>query len=681
MENTPKKSKAFIITLIAVCVLLVFGYILFSHKDTLFSTKGTTTTNNKTFVPLDTTPKQTPLTTIDGVPVTNITPNMTDNGSNITLTVEAGEDISRGDAVYSASKNANGQDVIFRSLASDPMRAHVLGVADEDIKKGNTGKIVIAGIVRGLAQTIIDGTNLQIDELLYLGDKIPGQTAINIPAAPSVQIVVATILQLNNTINTVDIIIGNHINDKSKNGGSGNGAGATFTDNGNGKGNVNQNGSGGGTGANGNNGSGNGAGATFLDTLSNIARSTINGIGNFFGSLFGNKNNGGNNGGTLGSGTIGSGNGLGSGSGTGSGGIGGTGGLTTTGGGTGTGFGTGSGTTGGGFGSGSGLNSGGLGTGGGLDSGELGIGSGSGGGTGDGFGSGGFDLGTGDIGSNPLPTPDDILIDYGSGGGSGGYTGGGTGTGGGQNNCVDANGDPIPCDNTNTLTTATVEMCPSDDPLVFTDIEKAQLDALLKKYYLIAPSLKSDEDIKIINDDILRNKSIIEQATSLIDDCKAQKADPHYTGPQSIRDNPYYSAPTQIVVTPILPTNPTDCVDQTSNPLNGYFNFNDPSSYFSNLYNNNQNLLTDPKPCKPNSYYGQNTGTTTNTVTIPGVNADTYLPGKTSEYMTDVKTKRNGVPIDGSGYTPNVKDPDGKFNLLHHPVLDYSEFEALFHIW
>lgn len=140
---------------------------------------------------------------------------------------------------------------------------------------------------------------------------------------------------------------------------------------------------------------------------------------------------------------------------------------------------------------------------------------------------------------NPLPSP-------GNNGSMDSNLNGNTGNTS-SNPCTDAQGKVIPCsdstDNPGSPALSPTELCPSDDPLVFTDTEKAELDGLMKKYYFIAPLMKNDEDIKVIADDIFNNQSILEQATSLIRDCKNQKADPSYTGPQSIRDNPYYRDP------------------------------------------------------------------------------------------------------------------------------------------
>jgi hypothetical protein len=89
--------------------------------------------------------------------------------------------------------------------------------------------------------------------------------------------------------------------------------------------------------------------------------------------------------------------------------------------------------------------------------------------------------------------------------------------------------------------TAVGGMCP-DDPLVFTEDEKAELAVLLRQYYLLAPSLRIEDDVTLLDYDNQTNEELVKQATTLISDCKAQKARPGYTGPKEVKDNPYYQS-------------------------------------------------------------------------------------------------------------------------------------------
>ena len=60
------------------------------------------------------------------------------------------------------------------------------------------------------------------------------------------------------------------------------------------------------------------------------------------------------------------------------------------------------------------------------------------------------------------------------------------------------------------------------NPLVFTDQEKSELAELLRKFYLLAPSLKSEDDISIIYNEIERYKEFIGQLTILTNQCYDQ---------------------------------------------------------------------------------------------------------------------------------------------------------------
>ncbi len=125
---------------------------------------------------------------------------------------------------------------------------------------------------------------------------------------------------------------------------------------------------------------------------------------------------------------------------------------------------------------------------------------------------------------NPIPPPGSWGLTNTGTTGTGGTVGGGP------------SGPPVPAP-------APTKICQIDDPLVFTESEKKQLDDLLQQYYLIAPSLKTEDDVTLVDNDIISNQSLIDQATELTTQCLAQKADPGYTGPQTVKDNPYYSDP------------------------------------------------------------------------------------------------------------------------------------------
>jgi len=115
MENKSKKSKAFLITIILILLLVLGGYLLYKNKDA-FGVK-TSSSISKIFSPLITKDNTKDLNKIDA---------------------EAGEEIKKGDNVSSMGTSANGNPIVMKTTDGN-----IFGYADEDINSGNTGKIVL----------------------------------------------------------------------------------------------------------------------------------------------------------------------------------------------------------------------------------------------------------------------------------------------------------------------------------------------------------------------------------------------------------------------------------------------------------------------------------------------------------------------------------------------------------
>ena len=142
--------------------------------------------------------------------------------------------------------------------------------------------------------------------------------------------------------------------------------------------------------------------------------------------------------------------------------------------------------------------------------------------------------------------------------------------------CRDKNGKVVTCatnafTNIDTNTTQTgkttdktdlspAEQCPDGNPVTFTTEEQKNLDALLADYYRIAGKLKTESDIYTLNDAGVEYTDLIAQAISLTNDCEEEKADPAYTGPQEVKDNPYYQNPNSTGMESYL-------ADETEDPL------------------------------------------------------------------------------------------------------------------
>jgi hypothetical protein len=108
--------------------------------------------------------------------------------------------------------------------------------------------------------------------------------------------------------------------------------------------------------------------------------------------------------------------------------------------------------------------------------------------------------------------------------------------------------------------TITESLCPVDDPLsnYFTAQDKIDLENYLRQFYLIAPSIKTEDSIKITENEILDNSSFVGQLKQLIDDCNEQKSKASYTGPQEIMSNPYYQGPAADESATYVSTPPTN---------------------------------------------------------------------------------------------------------------------------
>jgi hypothetical protein len=166
---------------------------------------------------------------------------------------------------------------------------------------------------------------------------------------------------------------------------------------------------------------------------------------------------------------------------------------------------------------------------------DAGIGSSGSFGTNSGFG---VNSGFGSTGSfaptlKPLPTPGggSFSSNFGTTSGLNGLTfGNGSGSGSTPNTLTGSNPQ-----------TGSPDICPIDDPLTYTDDEKAQLEELLRQYYLLASNIKTNDDIALINNDLSGYRSLIDQSNSLTNQCVSEKSNSSYTGPQIVKDNPYYS--------------------------------------------------------------------------------------------------------------------------------------------
>ncbi|NLD65468.1 MAG: hypothetical protein GX648_02720 [Crenarchaeota archaeon] len=91
-------------------------------------------------------------------------------------------------------------------------------------------------------------------------------------------------------------------------------------------------------------------------------------------------------------------------------------------------------------------------------------------------------------------------------------------------------GNYVPTNDSEEIAPAKPNICLSLEPLEFTDEEKAKLDDLLRRFYLIAPLLKDDSDIKIAYNELDRLQNLKDEISSLTNACYEQTKELRNTG-------------------------------------------------------------------------------------------------------------------------------------------------------
>ena len=84
-------------------------------------------------------------------------------------------------------------------------------------------------------------------------------------------------------------------------------------------------------------------------------------------------------------------------------------------------------------------------------------------------------------------------------------------------------------------------ICLSLIPITFTDEQEKRLDELLRKFYLLAPNLKSELDVSLVYKEVANQQNFISQVETLTKECYARvDNDPTYEGPKTRYGNPWY---------------------------------------------------------------------------------------------------------------------------------------------
>ena len=149
MEGKTKKSKAILIAIIAVIILAIIFFFVFKNRSNLMGTKDIAD-NNKVFQSLFGTSTSKNLEVVDTL----------NSGNNVVqVNGEAGEDIKKGDLVYKAGYNSNGDPIIKKIKSNNPKTSEIYGVALEDINSGDMGSILIPDFTQntGLWDRVTNG--------------------------------------------------------------------------------------------------------------------------------------------------------------------------------------------------------------------------------------------------------------------------------------------------------------------------------------------------------------------------------------------------------------------------------------------------------------------------------------------------------------------------------------------
>jgi len=104
-------------------------------------------------------------------------------------------------------------------------------------------------------------------------------------------------------------------------------------------------------------------------------------------------------------------------------------------------------------------------------------------------------------------------------------------------------------------------------PLTFTDIEKAKLADLLRKFYLISPTLRTEDDIALLYEDITDQQNFSVQLSTLIKECYAQTSASTYTGPRAQYGNPWFKYNTRGSFLSETQNTKSYCWSDPKNPL------------------------------------------------------------------------------------------------------------------
>ncbi len=81
-------------------------------------------------------------------------------------------------------------------------------------------------------------------------------------------------------------------------------------------------------------------------------------------------------------------------------------------------------------------------------------------------------------------------------------------------------------------------ICPSDQPLEFTDSEKKTLEELTRSFYLLAPTIKTQDDVDLSASEYVQQSEFVDQVKELTGQCYDQKG--KLPSQEAVYGNPWF---------------------------------------------------------------------------------------------------------------------------------------------
>jgi hypothetical protein len=114
---------------------------------------------------------------------------------------------------------------------------------------------------------------------------------------------------------------------------------------------------------------------------------------------------------------------------------------------------------------------------------------------------------------------------------------------------------------TTPVTVVSKGVCPADTALQFTDEEQKQLDVLSRKFYLLAPTIRTEDDVNLSATDATTQQNFLNQIKGLTKECYAQTGDTALYSNFCTLNPTYCNA--AVTLPTCTPTSTGDCINSS----------------------------------------------------------------------------------------------------------------------